>query len=134
MVLHAGQPFPLAIDISDRLVCAINTRNTHNPKQIRRPVPFSITHDNSDLKAIQQREGRWVISDLKGKGGRVRTVAIPMWVKQGIDAWTVAANLESGRLLRPVLKSGRILGERLGCLERGPNFSQRDRYRALRCT
>jgi hypothetical protein len=24
--------------------------------------------------------------DLQGKGGRVRTVAIPIWVKQGIDA------------------------------------------------
>jgi integrase len=36
-----------------------------------------------------------------------------MWVKQGIEAWTVAAKLESGRLLRPVSKSGRILGEGL---------------------
>jgi hypothetical protein len=30
---------------------------------------------------IQQREGRWVIADLHGKGGRIRTLAIPMWVK-----------------------------------------------------
>jgi hypothetical protein len=32
------------------------------------------------------REGRWVIADLRGRGGRIRTVAIPVWVKQGIDA------------------------------------------------
>jgi hypothetical protein len=52
--------------------------------------------------------------DLQGKGGRVRTVAIPIWVKQGIDAWQVAAKIEAGRLLRPLSKSGRILGEELG--------------------
>jgi integrase len=66
------------------------------------------------LEDIQQREGRWVIVDLQGKGGRVRTVAIPIWVKQGIDAWQVAAKIEKGRLLRPLSKSGRILGEGLG--------------------
>jgi integrase len=66
------------------------------------------------LEDIQQREGRWVIVDLQGKGGRVRTVAIPIWVKQGIDAWKVAAKIENGRLLRPLSKSGRILGEELG--------------------
>jgi integrase len=66
------------------------------------------------LEDIQQREGRWVIVDLQGKGGRVRTVAIPIWVKQGIDAWQVAAKIKDGRLLRPLSKSGRILGEELG--------------------
>jgi integrase len=66
------------------------------------------------LEDIQQREGRWVIVDLQGKGGRVRTVAVPIWVKQGIDAWQVAAKIESGRHLRPLSKGGRILGEELG--------------------
>ena len=36
-----------------------------------------------------------------------------IWVKQGIDAWTAAAKLGSGRLLRPVLKSGRLVGDEL---------------------
>jgi site-specific recombinase XerC len=36
-----------------------------------------------DIAIIQQREGRWVLADLEGKGRRVRTVAIPIWVKQG---------------------------------------------------
>jgi integrase len=39
------------------------------------------------IEDIQLREGRWVIIDLRGKGGRIRTVAVPIWVKQGIDAW-----------------------------------------------
>jgi integrase len=34
-----------------------------------------------DVETIQQREGRWVLADLEGKGRRIRTVAIPIWVK-----------------------------------------------------
>ena len=66
-----------------------------------------------DVEKIQMREGRWVIVDLRGKGGRVRTVAIPIWVKHAIDAWIIAGNVEYGRLLRPVLKGGKVKGETL---------------------
>jgi integrase len=51
-----------------------------------------------DVETIHQREGRWVLADLEGKGRRVRTVAIPIWVKQGINAWMTAAGIEDGRL------------------------------------
>ncbi len=67
-----------------------------------------------DIESIQMREGRWVVADLRGKGGRVRTVAIPLWVKQAIDAWMVAAKIEKGRLLRPLSKSGKLIGDELG--------------------
>jgi integrase len=63
------------------------------------------------VEDIQLREGRWVIIDLVGKGGRVRTVAVPIWVKQGINAWMTAAKIEEGHLLRPLSKSGKILGD-----------------------
>jgi integrase len=53
-----------------------------------------------ELDVLQQREGRWVFSDLLGKGGRVRTVPVPIWVKQAIDSWTKAAGTTSGPLLR----------------------------------
>jgi integrase len=66
-----------------------------------------------DVATIQQREGRWVLADLDGKGRRIRTVAIPIWVKQGINAWMTAAGIEDGRLLRSVSKSGKINGETL---------------------
>ena len=66
-----------------------------------------------DVGTIQQREGRWVLADLEGKGRRIRTVAIPIWVKQGIDAWTAAANIKDGRLLRPIRKGGKIDGDLL---------------------
>ncbi|WP_433970226.1 tyrosine-type recombinase/integrase [Tunturiibacter gelidiferens] len=61
-----------------------------------------------DVETIQQREGRWVLADLEGKGRRIRTVAIPIWVKHGINAWMTAAGIEDGRLLRSVSKSGKI--------------------------
>jgi len=66
------------------------------------------------LEDIQQRERRWVIVDMRGKGGRIRTIAVPVWVKQLIDAWTVEAGHSAGRLLRPVNKSGRVVGDKLG--------------------
>ena len=40
------------------------------------------------------RERRWVIADLRGKGGRIRTVAIPVWIKNAIDAWMTAAGID----------------------------------------
>lgn len=57
---------------------------------------------------LQLREGRWVIPDLVGKGGRLRTVPVPDWVKQAIDLWLAAAGLSAGPLLRSVNKAGRI--------------------------
>ena len=66
-----------------------------------------------EVETIQQREGRWVLADLEGKGRRVRTVAIPIWVKKGIDAWREAAAIEKGRLLLRIGKGGKIRGETL---------------------
>jgi len=62
-----------------------------------------------EIEDIQMREGRWVIADLRGKGGRIRTVAVPLWIKQGINTWLAAAELEDGRLLRAVGKSGKVV-------------------------
>lgn len=59
---------------------------------------------------IQQREGRWVIVDLVGKGNRVRSVPIPSWTKAALDAWEAAAGSHEGRVFRPVAKGGAICG------------------------
>jgi integrase len=61
-----------------------------------------------EVDTIQLREGRWVLLDLEGKGRRVRTVAIPVWVKQAINAWMTAAGVEDGKLLRAVSKGGKV--------------------------
>ena len=54
-----------------------------------------------------------MIADPTGKGGRIRTVTIPMWIKLLMDIWTTAAGHSAGRLLRPVSKKGRVAGEEL---------------------
>ena len=61
-----------------------------------------------EVETIQLREGRWVLADLEGKGRRVRTVAVPVWVKHGINAWMSAAGIEDGPLLRSVRKGGKV--------------------------
>jgi integrase len=65
------------------------------------------------VKTIQQREGRWVLAELEGKGRRIRTVAVPIWVEKGIDVWREAAGIEEGRLLVRIGKGGSIRGETL---------------------
>src|ERR1022692_1937996 len=65
------------------------------------------------LKHTQQRDNRWCIVDLVGKHGRVRTIPMPTWVKVAIDAWTAAAGIVEGHVLRPVDRGGQVRGERL---------------------
>jgi integrase len=63
------------------------------------------------LESIQQREDHWVIADLVGKAGHVRTVPIPVWVKAAVDAWTAAAAIGHGPVFRAINKAGRIWGD-----------------------
>jgi site-specific recombinase XerD len=65
------------------------------------------------LKHTQQRDNRWCIVDLVGKHGRVRTIPMPTWVKVAIDAWTAAAGIVEGHVLRPINRGGEVRGERL---------------------
>ena len=62
------------------------------------------------LESLQQREEHWVIADLVGKGGHVRTVPVPTWVKAAIDTWTSAAGITEGAVFRAINKTGRIWG------------------------
>src|SRR5215472_13611511 len=72
------------------------------------------------IEKIQVRQGHWVIVDLIGKGGHIRTIPIPQWVKLGVDRWTTASGVSTGRLFRAIGKNatvhGRTLRER--CLVR----------------
>ena len=61
------------------------------------------------LESIQQREEHWVIADLVGKAGHVRTVPIPTWVKAAVDAWTAA--ITDGPVFRAINKAGRVWGD-----------------------
>jgi hypothetical protein len=61
-----------------------------------------------DIATNQKREGSWVLADLEGKGRCIRTVAAPIWVKQGIEARTATVEISKGRLLRSVSKTGKV--------------------------
>jgi len=59
---------------------------------------------------FQQREDHWAIVDLIGKGGHIRTVPVPEWVKASVDVWTTIAHISSGRIFRCVNKTGSVWG------------------------
>jgi site-specific recombinase XerC len=59
---------------------------------------------------IQIRQGHWAIVDLVGKGNHVRTVPMPMWVKEAVDRWLSAASVASGYVFRAVSRHGTAWG------------------------
>jgi site-specific recombinase XerD len=65
------------------------------------------------LDHLQQREEHWAIVDLVGKGGHIRTVPIPNWVKQAIDDWLRVACVTEGRVFRRVCRTGMAWGKEM---------------------
>jgi site-specific recombinase XerD len=59
---------------------------------------------------FQRRDDYWAIVDLFGKGGHIRSVPVPNWIKVAIDRWIEAAHIESGSLFRCVTKYGTVWG------------------------
>jgi len=66
-----------------------------------------------ELDEIQMRQGHWAAVDLIGKGGHIRTVPIPNWVKAALDQWTRAAGVCEGKLFRAVAGRGKVWGRGL---------------------
>ena len=62
------------------------------------------------VDSIQLREEHWVIADLLGKAGHIRTVPVPRWVKDGIDEWKEASGITEGALFRSLHRTGRVWG------------------------
>ena len=81
-----------------------------------------------ELDEIQMRQGHWAVVDLIGKGGHIRTVPIPQWVKAALDQWVVAARVTEGRIFRAIARAGKVWGKGIsqnvvwyvvkGCCER----------------
>ena len=59
---------------------------------------------------LQRRDEHWAIVDLVGKGGHIRTIPVPEWVKRLMDEWSWAADVDSGRVFRCVCKAGKAWG------------------------
>ena len=65
------------------------------------------------VEDFQIREEHCVIADLIGKGKHIRTVPVPAWVKQTVDAWTAAAEISAGTIFRRVSRLGQLWGDDL---------------------
>jgi integrase/recombinase XerD len=73
---------------------------------IRRSEAAALTFEH-----LQQREGRWVIVNLIGKGKRVRSVPMPSWAKAAVDHWAAKAGLSDGCIFRSFHRGGRVDGD-----------------------
>lgn len=63
-----------------------------------------------EKRHLERREGRWVLLDVEGKRGRVRTVPVPLWVKTAIDDWLLRARIETGKIFCAVERGGLVSG------------------------
>jgi len=68
---------------------------------------------------IQVRQGHWAIVDLVGKGNRVRTIPMPVWVKDAVDRWVTAAAVTTGRVFRAVSRHGTPWGNGISEMSSG---------------
>jgi integrase len=98
----------------DQLSRLLSVPSRKNPRGLRNGCILSVLAGCAirldelarlNVETIQLRDGRWVLADLMGKGGRVRTVAVPGWVKKAIDGWTKTAKITEGRLIRQLTLS-----------------------------
>jgi integrase len=61
-----------------------------------------------EVRHLQLREERWVLLDIQGKGRRIRTVPVPLWVKRLVDRWLGESGIAAGPLFRPLRKGGAL--------------------------
>ena len=65
------------------------------------------------LSDFQQRDEHWAIVNLFGKGGHIRTVPVPDWVKAVIDDWLIASEIKEGAVFRRVTCRGNVWGSKI---------------------
>lgn len=62
---------------------------------------------------LQCRDDRWLIVDINGKHGRIRSVPIPDWANAAIRSWLDATGISSDALFRAVTRYGGVSTRRL---------------------
>jgi site-specific recombinase XerD len=62
---------------------------------------------------IQQRDGRWLIADLIGKHGRIRTIPLPSWAYRATAHWMSTAAISQGPLFRSLTRHGHITARQI---------------------
>lgn len=66
-----------------------------------------------NIEHLQLRDGRWLINDLVGKRGHIRTVPLADWTHAVLCRWFEAAGIQSGPVFRRVTRHGYIGVKRL---------------------
>lgn len=64
---------------------------------------------NLAVEQIVSMSDVWILKDIKGKKGRIRSVPISSWVLRAIMDWQFMSKIVSGPLLRGVSRGGGIL-------------------------
>jgi hypothetical protein len=82
------------------------------------------------IDQLQLREDHWVIADLVGKGGRLRTVPIPEWCMNLINAWLCDSGVTGGEDMQAHLETRNSAGgwsDHRRCLVRGKTTCEANR-------
>ena len=60
------------------------------------------------VSAIQERDGQWGFLGIRGKGGRVRNISLPSWVRAAVLDWLRSAEIASGAIFRSITRHGKV--------------------------
>jgi integrase len=60
------------------------------------------------VSTIQQRDGQWGFIGLRGKGGKIRNISLPNWVRLAIDDWLSETHILQGALFRSISRYGKL--------------------------
>jgi integrase len=60
------------------------------------------------ISTIQQRDDQWGFIDLRGKGGKIRNISLPEWVRLAIMDWLVATQIIQGPVFRSITRHGKL--------------------------
>jgi integrase len=60
------------------------------------------------VATIQQRDGQWGFIGLRGKGGKVRNISLPEWVRLAITNWLTSTRIVQGSVFRSISRHGKL--------------------------
>ncbi len=76
----------------------------------KNPTTNNSESDRADFSAAGEGSDPFALTDAQI---RLRPVAVPVWIKKGMEEWKLAAGINEGPLLRKVNKADKIHGEAL---------------------
>jgi len=61
-----------------------------------------------NISIIQERDGQWGFIGLRGKGGKLRNISLPDWVRFAITDWLQATGIVQGNVFRSISRHGKL--------------------------